>query len=339
MSIHLVIPGLVWPAATVTDLTRGLALPALQALLGHARVTSAPAMSLEAWLGQAFGLAPETLPHAALRRLGEADHAAVDGEWLCADPVHLHFARERLLLSDASDLALTAGEAAALITSLNDFFGEAEPGLGRFEAGAPERWYLRLAEPARARFVALNDVVGRPVAPFLPEGEDARRWQRLVSEAQILLHDHPVNRAREAAGGRAVNSVWLWGGGHLPARLAAPARTVHADAVLARGLARAAGLEPVSPHALPAGDALVVLDALQLPALHLDIERWQQTLLRLEADWFAPLLTALKAGRTGALRISAPGDRTTLELTLGAASRWKFWQRPRALDSLTAILP
>jgi hypothetical protein len=339
MSIHLVIPGLVWPAATATNLTRGLALPALQALLGHARVTSAPAMSLEAWLGQAFGLPPEDLPHAALRRLGEADRVAVDGEWLCADPVHLHFARERLLLSDASDLALTSDEVAALLASLNDFFDEAEPGLGRFEAGSPERWYLHLAEPVRARFVPLNDVVGRPVAPFLPEGEDARRWQRLVSEAQILLHDHPVNRAREAAGGRAINSLWLWGGGRLPARVAAPARTVQAHAVFARGLARAAGLEPVSPHPLPADDALVVLDALQLPALHLDIERWQQALLRLEAEWFAPLLTALKAGRTGTLRISVPGDRTSLELALGAASRWKFWQRPRTLDSLNAILP
>jgi hypothetical protein len=339
MSIHLVIPGLVWPAATVADLTRGLALSALQVLLGHARVSAAPAMTLESWLGQAFGLSPEALPHAALRRLGEADRATIDGEWLCADPVHLHFARERLLLADASELAITAEESAALIQRLNEFLAEAEPGLGRFEAGSPERWYLHLAEPARARFAALDEVVGRPMAHFLPEGEDARRWQRLVSEAQILLHDHPVNRAREAAGARTVNSLWLWGGGRAPAHLTAPARTIQAQEPFARGLARAAGVEAGPPRALPGEDALVVLDALHRPALHLDIERWQHALQGLETQWFAPLLAALKARRTSALRITAPGDRTTLDLSLDARSLWKFWRRPRSLDSLNATLP
>jgi hypothetical protein len=338
MFIHLVIPGLVWPAATVADLTSGLALPALQALLGHARVNAAPAMALESWLGRLFGLPPEALPHAALRRLGEADHATIDGEWLCADPVHLHFARERLLMADASDLAITAEESAALIQRLNEFVAEAEPGLGRFEAASPERWYLHLAAPARARFAALNDVVGRPIGQFLPEGEDARRWQRLVSEAQILLHDHPANRAREAAGGRSINSLWLWGGGHLPTRLSAPARSVQAQEPFARGLARAAGLEAAPPRALPGEDALIVLDALHKPALHLDIERWRQALQELEAEWFEPLLAALKARRTTALRITAPGDRATLELSLDVRSLWKFWRRPRSLDSLNAAL-
>lgn len=335
MSIQLVIPGLIWPAATAVDLTKGLALPALEALLGHAHVSRGPAQSFEACLAGAFGLSAGGAAHAPLRRLGEADGVAVEGDWLCADPVHLHFAREHLLLSDATELDITAQEAAALIERLNAFFAEAEPGLGSFEAVTPARWYMRLAGPARARFVALNDAVGRPVAHFLPEGEDARRWQRLASEAQILLHDHPLNRAREAEGRRTINSLWLWGAGAIPSGIRAPARAVQADDVLARGLARAAGLEASAPHALPGADTLVVLDALHTPALHLDIERWREALQRLETEWFAPLLAALKAGRSEPLRITAPGDRATLELTLTARGLWKFWRRPRPLDSLT----
>ena len=38
-----------------------------------------------------------------------------------------------------------------------------------------------------------------------------------MNEAQMILHTHPVNAEREARGMPAVNSVWLWGGGTLPA--------------------------------------------------------------------------------------------------------------------------
>ncbi len=339
MSIHLVLPGLVWPAARTPALTAGLALPALEALLGHARVRNAPAEAADAWLMRAFGVSGDRLPVAPLRRMGEPDAAEAPGEWLCADPVHLHFSREHLLLTDASALAITGEEAAALVSSLNDYLDEVEPGLGRFEAGAPDRWYLRLAAPARASFHALGEVVGRPVKHFLPEGEAARTWHRLINEVQVILHNHPVNRAREAAGRRPVNSIWPWGGGALPGKLGVPARAVQAESAMARGLARAAGLPLAAPAPVPAEGTLVVLDPLLAPTLHLDLDAWREALAALEAEWFAPLLAALKARRLPGLRISAPGDRATLELDCTTRDLWKFWHRPRTLDSLIAPLP
>ena len=63
----------------------------------------------------------------------------------------------------------------------------------------------------------------------------------LLNEAQMVLHAHPVNEAREARGEPAVNSLWLWGAGRA-ARRARRWQSVAADdpAVLgARGLAGA----------------------------------------------------------------------------------------------------
>lgn len=335
MQLHLVLPGLVWPSASASGFAAGLRTPALESLLGHAHITRADTHGFESWLARLFGLSGDAPPLAALRRLGEDSAAPASGEWLCADPVHLHFARERLLLSDAGELGITADEAARLVADINDFLAD-EPGLGGFEAGAPTRWYLRLNAPAHARFVPLSDVVGRPVSHFLPEGEDARRWQRIGNDLQVFLHNHPINQALEAAGQRTINSLWLWGAGTLSVTPAAPAPCVLADDVLARGLARAAGVEPGAPALAPAGcDTLVVLGALHRPSLYLDVDTWRSRLLELEAQWFAPLAAALKMRRITTLRISAPGDRQCVALDIGAGDTWKFWRRPRHLETLT----
>lgn len=341
MFLHLVIPGLVWPKSGVPALTTGLSLPGLARLLGHARVRTTPAISLEDWLARAFGITGETIPYAALRRLGEADGDAKDqaGQWLCADPAHLHFAREHLLLSDATDLAISGEEAHALVGSLNAFLCEHEPDLGQFEVATPTRWYLRLTNAPDARFVPLTDVVGRPIKHFMPEGKEAQRWQRLTNELQIVLHNDPINRAREAAGQRTLNSLWFWGNGSTFSELHAPVRSLQASSPLAHGLARAAGIHPQSPHPLPDSDAMVVLEGLRHATLYLDIDTWRQALQSLETDWLAPTLTALKTRRISALRITAPGDRTTLDLEIGPSDLWKFWRQPRSLDSILTSIP
>jgi hypothetical protein len=338
MHLHLVLPGLLWPGAQTAAPAAGLALPALERLLGHARMRREPPTDVQSWLLRHFGLDAQTVSVATLRRLGEEPTpSTADAHWLCADPVNLSFAREHLILADAATLAITPAEAAALIEALNQLFAD----VGCFEAITPERWYLRPQTPARARFVPLAEATGRPVARCLPEGEDARDWQRLVSEVQIVLHNHPVNRAREDAGLPLVNSLWLWGGGVLPGSIRSPCHTVQASTPETRGLARAAGIEPQQPllAGALAAPTLSVLDTLARPALHLDLDAWRDALVALEQQWCAPLLDALRAGRLKSLQISAPGERATLEFGIAARDLWKFWQRPRSLDDLHKTLP
>ena len=334
MQIQLLIPGLLWPAASLLGPASGLALDGLAALLGRGRRQVTAFEPYDRQLARLFGLQGDALPLATLRRLGEADAPTPEpgSHWLCADPVNLSFAREHLLLQAFPDDELDVAESAELVAELNGIFAD----LGRFEACAPTRWYLRLHQPTAVTLYPLDDVTGRPVKHFLPEGDDARLWQRTMNEAQIVLHNHARSRAREEAGRRAVNSVWLWGAGALDTPPQAPARQVQATDPISVGLARAAGVgvEPPNPDRALTQDSLVVLDALRKPAQQLDLDTWRRELEALERDWFAPLAEAFRAGRIDTLRLTAPGDRGTLQLELRRSERWKFWRKPFAFDAL-----
>jgi hypothetical protein len=99
--------------------------------------------------------------------------------------------------------------------------------------GAPLRWYASHPDLATAQTASLDRVVGRSIDRWLPTELSARRIRRLQNEVQMLLHTHPINTEREAAGALTVNSFWLSGCGVLQRdarynvqvddRLAAPA--------------------------------------------------------------------------------------------------------------------
>lgn len=331
MSLHLVVPGLLWPAASRREALRDLDLPALSTLLGRAQRRTAAGLGLSDWIAHTFALGGDEIPWGALRRLGE-DPAQRDGIWLCADPAHLRFARDTLVLADARELAISADEAGALLAALNQHFSD----VGSFHGGDAQHWYLRLPTAPAVRTAPLDRVLGRSFELFLPDGPEATRWRALLNEAQMLLHGHPVNAAREARGLPAINSVWLWGAGSLPALPPSPYAEVLADDALVRGAARAAGancaaLPARAPGACSGAATLAVVDSLLGAAAYRDLAAWRGALERLERDWFAPLRGALHAGSLRQLRLSAPGDEATLEMLITRRDLWKLWRRPLGL--------
>ncbi|CAG0933269.1 MAG: hypothetical protein EFKGCFLK_01666 [Rhodocyclaceae bacterium] len=336
MLLHIVVPGLLWPKDSVGEITRGLELPALHALLGRGRRARGPALSPERWLCGAFGVAGDErreLPIGALRWLGEGRDPGADA-WLCADPVHLRFSRNTLVV-DAAGPDLAADEAAQLAAALNEHLAD----FGEFLAPHPRRWYLRAKAAPRIATHPPAAVAGRTLEPFLPQGEDARDWRRLINEAQVILHNHAVNAAREAAGRPTANSLWPWGAGALPAAADAPAAHVHVDHPLALGLAKLARIPAAPPPAhfdaaVPAG--LTFLETLSVAAQSLDAAAWRAGLAELEARWFAPMLAALKARRLHGLRLTALGDEATVDITLEAGDLRRFWRRPKRLADLLA---
>ena len=334
MRLHLVVPGLLWPSEQARGFADGLALPALTRLLGRGQCDrGAPATPERAWR-RLFGLDAAAAADGALRRLGEEDGLRVTDSMMCADPSHLHFTRDHLLLIDPAELAITPDESAALIDCLNRELAD----LGQFEACAPTRWYLYPRQAPTSRFAALGDVTSRPVAHFLPEGEDAARWQRAMNEIQVLLHNHPVNAARESAGQRLINNVWFWGAGTLPPSLQSPAPHLVMTSPFTIGLARASAVEPAHAHqfdALPAGDTLVSLDALLQPSRYLDLERWRAALETLEASWFAPALDALQRRRLSRLTLTVPDERGSLTIDFPAHRLLQFWRKDESLEAFT----
>jgi len=204
--VTLLIPHLLWPEPNDAYAFDDLTVPGLTTLLVRGQFNRAAIEPWEASLLALMGVGEHSA--AELRRRGEADSPdARAANWLCADPVHLKFHHERIVLADTGAFSLAAEESAALIEALNREFGD----LGRFEAPHPERWYLSIAETLAYRAPPLSAAAGRTLD--LPEGGDAARVKRWLNEIQMMLHAHPVNQAREARGQPPVNGLWLWGGG------------------------------------------------------------------------------------------------------------------------------
>ena len=158
----------------------------------------------------------------------------------------------------------------------------------------------------------------------------------------MLLHDHPVNEAREQRGEPPINAVWLWGGGRLERPAVRPFQRVRGQEPLAAGLAAASGAAvlPLPDDAgrwLRAsgndGVELIVIDVLRAPAAYGDVATWRERLAVLERDWFAPLAGALRQGRIGMVTLHAIGAASVLDVETTRQDLRYFWRRPRPLAS------
>ena len=349
--LTLLVPELLWPEPEDHDVFKGLDCPALTILLARSRLDRRPPQSLEATLADLFGHA-EGAPYGVLRKLGESAGSVgmeVNVEkdcWIAADPVHLRFHQERLILADGATLKITQEEAEVLAEDMNRHFVD----IGRVHVAAPERWYLQLTEKTTlGDFSAppLSTVAGRSVDRLLPEIMQDREIRKLLNEIQTFLHAHPVNQRRESSGLLPLNSVWLWGAGRQPQRIESDFDGVWSINPLATGLARAAGV-PTHPlpinaaalfdHAAPDTRQLVVLEDLAGPVQYENGEAYRNAITALEHHWFAPLQKALASGKLKQLRIEATTAYATLSWESTRRDQWHFWRRPHALAEIAKTL-
>ena len=115
---------------------------------------------------------------------------------------------------------ITSEEAAELIVFLQKELGGGD---ANFFPGVSYRHLLKLkGGDKRIATTPPHDVPGTPyrdvlVRALVPEAEaTAVRINELVERSQELLKDHPVNRARVAAGKEPANSIWPWSPGYRP---------------------------------------------------------------------------------------------------------------------------
>lgn len=346
MQLTLLVPELIWPEPDDGETFAGLACPELATLLTRSALSRRPPQSLEATLADAFGL-PAGAPYAALRLLGEANAPAPGARhWLCSDPVHLRFHQQRLIVADSGSFAVTDEEARALVEALNRDLAPA----ARFHLAAADRWYLALADDIAVDHLdvpPLSAVAGRGVERLLPETPETQALRALLNEAQMLLHAHPVNAARERAGQLPINSLWLWGAGRLPERRECDFDGLWGANPLARGLAKSAGVPahplPVDAPTLIAQLAakthhVVLLDDLLPPVQYENGKAYGAAVNALEARWFAPLRAALARGTISGLTIEAPTAYATLAWHSDRRAQWAFWRRAQPLGELARDL-
>ncbi|WP_142809009.1 hypothetical protein [Tepidiphilus olei] len=316
----VVLPGLLWPNAGAHGLLDGVAHPTLERWLAVGACRRESPRSYRETLATVLGPAPA--PLAELRRRGETGAPASPGGFLlCADPVTLTLARDRIVVTEPGEAGLDSKEAAALASDLSAWLTQLAPEwiLG-FELARPQRGYLRLAAPAEGvRFVPLDEASGRSLDLLLPQGEDARRWRRLMNEIQVWLHAHPVNAERRRRGWPTLDSLWLWGNEQPTANAVPFRRVLGMDTLdpLARGWASAAGHDLVlAGHDTGQTFDVALLDAAEAPCRRLDLTAWRTALAALDRDWLAGF-----EARLPRLSLLLPGDKASVRLEITPSRR------------------
>ncbi|MGO4302641.1 hypothetical protein [Cupriavidus sp. RAF12] len=360
--LTLIVPFSVPPGAgdDATDdvvpgaLLRQLELPALGKLL--TRATPGPrerhddpflrSLPQERWLAGRAGLDTKQVPTAPYMRLADLRHDAADAAagtndigagggaaidepaWACLQPVHIHAARDHLVLMHPDQLEIRPDEAAALRAAIGDLLSESGILL---DTPHPARWYVPEATFGDLDATTPVRATGRNIDIWMQAGARVRDWRRLQNEIQMTWHDHPVNQAREAEGRLPINSVWLHGGGkRVPVKPLAG--TVLTDDPFLAGLALAGGShlgrQPARfvDIANTDGDVLAMLDTATEAHIAQDWGLWIEHMHALDANWFAPALAALADGKIQAVTLVLGGENHFAEFTVRRGDLRKFWR-------------
>jgi hypothetical protein len=180
---------------------------------------------------------------------------------------------DQVVMADPAHLRLSDEESQQLLQAMQPFLQE---------DGLQVTWHSALLWHAQGALLAdlptasLDRVIGQNVKDWMPQHPAARPLQRLQSEMQMLLYNHPVNDARDARRQHTVNAFWLHGAGTLPA---------------------------ATPCATAVSAAVTVPDVLRAGALHGDVQAWRQAWQQLDATSVADLLEHVKATGQGQLSL------------------------------------
>jgi hypothetical protein len=309
------------PALRQAIAERGARWPQLARLGGRGSIQALPAPrdGLRVWqvaLLDALGVHDSAqYPSAAVTRSGDTGEAA-RGFWLHLQPMHFIAGLDRLTAvvpHGASDVAR-----AELV--------ELEPTIGahlrtagmQLVTTSHDDWLVHSERVLEVQTATPESAAASPLEQAMPQGRDAPALRRLMTELQMLLHEHPVNVARLRRGVPEINAVWFHGAGEIRdlQRYALP--QAFGDDLYLRGIYRlndgdvtAAPTDVQSLLARLRSRAVVVVAANDVDVL--------------EAAWIAPLTRALRTGSIARLEIVL--DRWRVSVARHALL--KFWRAAR----------
>jgi len=121
---------------------------------------------------------------------------------------------EAAVMADYSGGHIETEPAAELVGALNEALAD---GTFQFYPGVSYR-HLLVWRNGRQDMTTVgpHDISDQPVAPHLPSGPGSEELRRIMARSRDILADHPVNRARVAAGKAPISQAWLWGQGKAP---------------------------------------------------------------------------------------------------------------------------
>lgn len=192
------------------------------------------------------------------------------GQSTCITPCHWQVGMNEVVMLNPSDMGLSDEESRALLGAFQPYFEEDGLEVG-YES--PLLWRATSDMFEGLPLASLDRVIGNNVNAWMPNATHptpSRQLQRLQSEMQMLLYQHPVNDLRSQQGKWTVNSFW-----------------VHRE------------MHQLYPAVLPAQ----VHMALRTPALENQAVHWRQAWEHLDTTVCQPLQAAMQAGQDVSLTL------------------------------------
>ncbi|WP_343642336.1 hypothetical protein [Roseateles sp.] len=271
---------------------RELELPQLSRLLGLLTPAgeigdadeSTPIPPHERFLAAQRGIDGD-LPPSAAWRLRAAGQDPGDAAWALLTPVHFAIGTEGVTALGPATLDLDDAESRAFLDALTaPLFPPAQGWRSAWLSSG--EWAVAHDDLDGLEAASVDRVLNRGVETWYPQ---ARRLRTLLNEVQMLLHEHPLNQAREARRLRPLNAVWISGCGR------------------DRG------------SALPAD--LLIDERLRAPMLTGDLYGWSEAWKALDAG---PIEQALHAAREGGpVSLTLAGERLARSWTRQPAGGWR----------------
>jgi hypothetical protein len=310
------------PALRQAIAERGARWPQLARLGGRGSVRALPPphsglRTSQVALLDALGVHEhQQYPSAAVTRTGDAGEPA-RGFWLHLQPMHFAASLDRLtavVLHGASDV--TRAELVELEPTIGAHLRTAGMQL---VTTAHNDWLVHSEQAIEVQTATPDSAAASPLEQAMPQGRDAPALRRLMTELQMLLHEHSVNVVRARRGLPEINAVWFHGGGQLRELQRYSLPQAFGDDLYLRGIYR---LNELDVTAAPP-DAQTMLARLQSRAVAVvaadDVDA-------LEAAWIAPLARVLMTGAIARLDIVLDCWR----ITVARHALLKFWRSSRA---------
>jgi hypothetical protein len=233
--------------------------------------------------------------------IGIVDAASV----FLATPVHYVAEMSNVRLPADGILSLRRTEADALAADFNRVWNDAGV---RLIAGRSADLYCLVDQAVDVTTHDPEEVLDQRIENHLPTGTAAARLRQLMSEIEMWLFEHAVNRSRAANAAAAVNGLWLWGGG--PALMSLPPVD-----------GWTAGDDPFFSAFAARRESSGAASGVMVTAAEPGSAEWRDV----ESSWLERSLADLRSGRIARLDLSAGGRC----FSVGARWNWRRWRRHR----------
>ncbi|MBC3915918.1 hypothetical protein H8L32_00340 [Undibacterium sp. CY18W] len=319
--LELIIPFGIPPAGLAKDLLKEMHTPALAALIasgGRPQTQTIDAFSHalahEYWLADQFPPENNANSPAISWDTMQACGLTVDaGYWFTLQPVHIHIARDHLVLTDQRRLELPDDQARILFDIARSSCEEV--GLTLLYGDA-KTWFLRADDWSALRTATMDAACGHNIDIWMPKGEHERAWRKLQNEIQMLWFGHAINEAREMQGEKVINSVWISCG----------ADHIHPTAKQVMTASNFTNWQET--HSGAEAKHTLLLPDLAEAAINNDWGLWLEKIDAMEKNWFSPVMSALKTRKITRLDLMFTDARSVANFSLTPWSLRKFWVKP-----------